>query len=75
MKIDVDKKRHILKTISWRILGTTDTILLAWIITGDIKTGASIGIIELFSKMLLYYAHERFWFKYIRMENKTVNEK
>ena len=69
MKIDVDKKRHILKTISWRILGTTDTILLAWIITGDIKTGASIGIIELFSKMLLYYAHERFWFKYIRMEN------
>jgi len=75
MKIDLDKKRHILKTISWRILGTTDTILLAWIITGDIKTGASIGIIELFSKMLLYYMHERFWFKYIRMENKTVNEK
>jgi len=75
MKIDVDKKRHILKTISWRILGTTDTILLAWIITGDIKTGASIGIIEMFSKMLLYYMHERFWFKYIRMENKTVNEK
>jgi uncharacterized membrane protein len=69
MKIDVDKKRHILKTISWRILGTTDTIFLAWIITGDIKTGASIGIIELFSKMLLYYMHERFWFKYIRMEN------
>ena len=75
MKIDVDKKRHIFKTISWRILGTTDTILLAWIITGDIKTGASIGIIELFRKMLLYYMHERFWFKYIRMENKTVNEK
>jgi uncharacterized membrane protein len=75
MKIDLDKKRHILKTISWRILGTADTILLAWIITGDIKTGASIGIIELFSKMLLYYMHERFWFKYIRMENKTVNEK
>lgn len=69
MKIDVDKKRHILKTISWRILGTTDTILLAWIITGDLKIGTSIGIIELFSKMLLYYAHERFWFKYIRMEN------
>lgn len=55
--------RHILKTISWRIIGTVDTMLLAWVISGNPLTGFKIGVAELFTKMLLYYLHERIWYK------------
>lgn len=59
----VARKRHILKTITWRTLGTIDTIVLSWLISGDIKVGFSIGGAELFTKMLLYYVHERAWYR------------
>lgn len=59
----VARKRHMLKTITWRALGTVDTIALSWFISGDIRVGFSIGGAELFTKMLLYYAHERIWYK------------
>ena len=61
------KKRHLAKTLTWRIVGTFDTIILSYIITGNLKTGLSIGIIELFSKMILYYLHERTWYKYSKL--------
>lgn len=54
-------KRHIAKTITWRIIGTTDTLILSWIISGELLVGISVGIVELFSKMILYYVHERLW--------------
>ena len=63
MKNIVSHKRHIAKTITWRIVGTIDTIVLAWFITGNPLTGFKIGGIELVSKMLLYYIHERVWYK------------
>tara|TARA_Y100000592_G_C5340398_1_gene253945 strand:+ start:325 stop:555 length:231 start_codon:yes stop_codon:yes gene_type:complete len=63
-KVNVEKKRHLAKTITWRIVGTLDTILLSFIITGNIKIGFTIGIIEIFTKMLLYYLHERIWYKF-----------
>ena len=56
-------KRHLLKTITWRILGTTDTILIAWIITGNAIIGLKIGLAEIITKMFLYYLHERVWYK------------
>jgi uncharacterized membrane protein len=56
-------KRHVAKTITWRILGTFDTILLSWFITGNPLTGLKIGGLELCTKMLLYFLHERVWFK------------
>ncbi|MBW2937448.1 DUF2061 domain-containing protein [Aureisphaera sp. CAU 1614] len=55
--------RHIVKAITWRILGTLDTILLSWIITGSALTGLKIGFAEVITKMILYYLHERVWFK------------
>jgi uncharacterized membrane protein len=60
----VTKKRHILKTISWRIIGTLDTMILSWIITGDWKVGITIGGVEVVTKMVLYYLHERAWYKF-----------
>ncbi len=54
-------KRHLLKTISWRIVGTLDTVLLGWFVTGHLSLGAKIGLLELLTKMFLYYLHERVW--------------
>ena len=61
--MDNSHKRHIAKSVTWRIIGTLDTILLAWLITGDPLTGLQIGFAEVLTKMFLYYLHERVWFK------------
>ena len=58
------QKRHIVKTITWRIIGTIDTVLLSWIISGDPLIGLKIGLTEVITKMILYYFHERAWFKF-----------
>jgi uncharacterized membrane protein len=62
----VSKKRHIAKTITWRVIGTIDTIILSWLITGELKLGLAIGGIEVITKMLLYYFHERVWYRWIK---------
>jgi uncharacterized membrane protein len=55
-------ERHLAKTISWRLIGTIDTLILSWLITGDINIGLQISGFEFLTKMVLYYAHERLWF-------------
>ena len=57
------RKRHIIKTITWRIVGTLDTILLSWLISGNPVTGLKIGMAEVVTKMALYYFHERAWYR------------
>ena len=57
-------KRHIAKTITWRIIGTIDTIILSWIITGNFAVGMTIGGVEVITKMVLYFLHERVWYKF-----------
>jgi len=53
--------RSIVKAISWRIIGTLDTMVISWIITGELAIALSIGSIEVVTKMVLYYGHERIW--------------
>ncbi len=53
--------RSIAKAASWRITGTVDTTVISWIITGQLKIALSIGFVEVFTKMFLYYLHERIW--------------
>lgn len=60
---DDSKKRHLAKTFSWRIIGTLDTMVLAWLISGNPLTGLKIGVAEVITKMILYYVHERTWYK------------
>lgn len=70
----LDKKRHykvdrlsesssrsIAKSISWRILGTIDTFIISWMVTGETLIAFSIGSIEIITKMVLYFFHERIW--------------
>ena len=59
-------KRQIAKAITFRIIGTIDTILVSWFITGSFEVGAILGGIEIFTKIVLYFAHERVWDKYIK---------
>ncbi len=73
-------KRHMAKTFSWRGIGTLDTILFGWLITGNSLTGLKIGGIETLSKMLLYYGHEKLWYrinfgldKYRKSKNNNKN--
>ena len=60
----ISKRRHLAKTLTWRVLATTDTFIIAWIITGTVSFAASIATIEVLTKMVLYYWHERAWYKY-----------
>jgi uncharacterized membrane protein len=55
--------RSIIKTISWRTVGTLDTIAVSYFITNSFAMAASIGSIEVVTKMILYYFHERGWNK------------
>lgn len=55
--------RSVAKAASWRATGTADTILISWIITGEFTLAISIGFVEVFTKMFLYYLHERIWNK------------
>lgn len=62
-KVSEKPVRSIAKAISWRIVGTTDTILVSWFLTGEVKTALAIGTVEVITKMLLYFGHERIWNK------------
>jgi uncharacterized membrane protein len=59
----VSRLRHFLKTLSWRVIGTVDTMMLAWVISGNPLIGLKVGLVEVITKMLLYYIHERLWYK------------
>ena len=53
--------RSIVKSVSWRTIGTIDTFLISWIVTGKLDFALTIGGVEVFTKMALYYFPERTW--------------
>ena len=57
------KRRSLAKTATWRITATIDTMLLAWFFTGSPMAAVTIGSLEIATKLVLYYLHERFWNK------------
>jgi uncharacterized membrane protein len=59
----VSRKRHLAKSITWRLVGSADTFLLSWLISGSLYIGASISALEIITKTVLYYFHERLWYK------------
>jgi uncharacterized membrane protein len=67
LKLDAQShKVSVLKAITWRVLGTIDTIVISSLLTGNIKIGFGIGGIEVLSKMVLYYFHERAWMRLVK---------
>ena len=62
----VEKKRHIVKSITYRIISTLTGFLTIWWISGSIKVGTAFGVVELIYKPIQYYIHERIWYKWIK---------
>ena len=60
-KITESHARTLLKTFSWRILATTTTVVIAYLVFGDVSNALKVGGIEFFAKMIIYYMHERAW--------------
>ena len=55
--------RSFVKAVSWRLTGSMDTLIISFLITGRIKWALTISGVELFTKIGLYYLHERVWEK------------
>ena len=72
----VDKKRHIAKTISYRVVSTCIGFIIMWLVSGSVKVGAAFGVAELIYKPIQYYLHERLWYRYIKfgLKKKPKNE-
>ena len=62
----VERKRHIAKTISYRVVSTVIGFLLMWLISGSINVGLAFGVAELIYKPIQYYLHERIWYRWIK---------
>jgi uncharacterized membrane protein len=54
-------QRSFLKTVSWRVTGSTSTAVIAWLVTGDIGVAGALALIQAMTNTVLYYLHERLW--------------
>ena len=54
-------RRSLAKTLTWRVLATSDTFIISWFVTGTWTLAGAIAGIEVVTKMFLYYGHERLW--------------
>ena len=71
----VKRRRHLAKAITWRIVGSIDTMLLGWLLTGDPVIGASLSALEILTKTVLYYIHERAWYKFKYGVKKQIDKR
>ena len=55
------EKRHLIKTLTWRFVGSLDTFVLATFFSTSIEAGTKIAITEVITKTALYYLHEKGW--------------
>lgn len=54
-------KRSLIKTISWRITGSSATFLISYIVSGSFAMAGSIAAIQVTANTILYFIHERIW--------------
>jgi uncharacterized membrane protein len=54
-------RKSLLKAVSWRIVGSIDTFVISWLVTGSAKIGLGISAVEVVTKIVLFYVHERAW--------------
>ena len=64
METKASRRRHLAKTITWRIIASATTFTFVYVVFGDIKAASGIMVAESILKMVLYYFHERAWFRY-----------
>lgn len=62
----VNRKRHIAKTITYRIISTIIGFIIVYLLSGSLEIGMSFSFLELVYKPVQYYIHERIWYKWIK---------
>jgi uncharacterized membrane protein len=67
VKEDAVMIRHVLKTISYRLLGTMTTVGVAYGLGASVEMSSLLGMGELLIKPIIYFLHERAWYKWIRI--------
>ena len=60
-KISEKPIRSVIKALSWRVVGTLDTLIVSYVLTGKIALATSIASIDFITKLILYFFHERTW--------------
>lgn len=77
----VSRKRHIAKTLTWRVLATTDTFIITFLLSKffgieqAVEVATGVALLEVVTKMFLYYFHERLWYNYINFGVDKKNDK
>lgn len=66
MNHKVSYKRHLAKTISYRIISSLIGFLTLWFVTNDVHVGAIFSLMEFVYKPIQYFIHERVWYKWIK---------
>ncbi len=66
-------KRHIAKTVSYRIMGSLTTVGISYALTKNIEISSLLGFSEIMIKPLIYFFHERLWYKWIKFGVKKDN--
>ena len=61
MTYKVSRKRSLIKTITWRAIASLDTFLIVWLVTKKLSWAGTIASLEIITKMILFYLHERGW--------------
>lgn len=72
MEEKVAKKRHLAKAITWRIIASITTAIIAFTFGLPPKAVGFVFVADLIIKFVLYYAHERVWYKHIKYGVKDV---
>ena len=71
----VHPKRHLAKAITWRVIASTTTAAIAWMFGLPPKAIGLVFLADLVIKFVLYYAHERVWYKHIKFGVNNENER
>jgi len=68
----VSASRHLVKAITWRLIASTVTAIIAWAFGLPPEAIGAVFLVDLVLKFVLYYMHERVWYKHIRFGVKNV---
>jgi len=71
----VHPKRHLAKAVTWRVIASTTTAAIAWMFGLPPKAIGLVFLADLVIKFILYYVHERVWYKHIKFGVNNENER
>jgi uncharacterized membrane protein len=62
----VSHKRHLVKSVTWRIVASVTTVLMALFFGLPMAAVSSLFLADLVIKFVMYYLHERVWYTHVK---------